>query len=168
MFSLNVPLPGAVLALAERLRPDLGALETVREAPTLVAKRFGRLGPDEAAALQSEVRLALAGAPAFEARVAGLGAFEAPPAGPAPVVYLAVESPGLRALHDRLVEAFGAVEGLEGDDYVPHVTLARGGDVDVDAVLDGLEVEPVAWDVTALEFWDARHRERAGRVSLPA
>ena len=169
MLSLNVPLPPAVDRLAADLRPALDGLETVREEPTLVAKRFGRLGPGAAAALQSEVRLALAGAPSFEVRVDGPGAFEAPVSGPAPVVYLAVESPGLRRLHDRLVEAFGALEGLEGDDYVPHVTLARGGDVDIDAVLARLEgeVEPVTWTATELWFWDARHGERAGRVSLP-
>ena len=169
MLSLNVPLPGAVLALVERLRPTLGGFETVRERPTLVAKRLGRPGPDEAAALESEVRLALAGAPAFEVRVAGVGSFVEPPAGPAPVVYLAVESPGLSDLHRRLVEAFGAVEGLEGDDYVPHVTLARGGDVDLEAALAALEVaaSPVTWTATSLDLWDARHGERAGRVSLP-
>lgn len=168
MFSLNAPVPGAARRRIESLRPALGGFETVREEPTLVVKRFGRPAPDAVAHVQTEVRTALAGAPAFEVRLDGLGTFEDPPAGPAPVVYLAVESPGLVQLHERLVDAFGAVEGLEGEDYVPHVTVARGGDPDA---LDGLadvEVEPVAWDVTELWFWDARHGERAGRVSLPA
>lgn len=168
VLSLNVPLPGKVRALVERLRPALGGFETIREEPTLVAKRFGRLDADTAALLESEVRLALDDAPPFEARVAGLGAFEEPPTGPAPVVYLTVESPGLEALHGRLVDEFGAVEGLEGPHYVPHLTLARGGDVDVDEVVEELDVEPVTWTVTELLIWDARHGERAGRVSLPA
>lgn len=170
MLSLNVPLPGRVRAQIEVLRPALGGFERVREEPTLVVKRFGRLDADEAARVESEVRTVLAGAPAFEARLDGLGSFADPPAGPAPVVYLAVESPGLEQLHDRLVEAFGAVDGLEGEDYVPHVTLARGGVADAPAALDRLadvDVEPVRWTVTELWFWDARHGERVGRVSLP-
>ncbi len=167
MFSLNVPLPGAVRRRIEDLRPALAGFETVREEPTLVVKRFGRVSPEEAARLESEVRLALAGTPAFEARVDGLGAFAAPVSGPAPVVYLAVESSGLEAVHARLVEAFDAVEGLEGGDYVPHVTVARGGEgTGLDELL-AREVEPVEWTVTELWFWDARHGERAGRVSLP-
>ncbi|NIS33684.1 MAG: 2'-5' RNA ligase family protein, partial [Actinobacteria bacterium] len=110
--------------------------------PTLVAKRFDGAVPE--ASIESEARLALAGTGPFECRVTGLGAFEAPVAGPAPVAYLAVESPGLEALHDELVEAFGAVPGLEGEDYVPHVTLARGGDVEALSALEGAAVEPVA------------------------
>ncbi len=96
----------------------------------------------------------------------GLGAFEAPVAGPAPVAYLAVESPGLEALHDELVEAFGAVPGLEGEDYVPHVTLARGGDVEALSALEGAAVEPVAWTVDELLLWDARRSKPAGRIGL--
>jgi len=94
--------------------------------------------------------------------------FARPPRGPGPVVYLAVESPGLRRLHRRLVERFGAVPGLEGDDYVPHVTLARGGDPAAAERAATRDVEPVAWTVSELEAWDAERREAIGRIDLPA
>lgn len=172
MFSLNVPLSGRVRREIESVRPALADFDVVRDEPTLVVKRFGHLDQSGAARIESEVRAALAGAPAFEARLDGPGAFEAPPAGPAPVVYFAVESPGLEQLHDRLIETFGAVEGLEGEDYVPHITVARGlpesGDAsDALARIADLEVEPVAWSVSELWFWDARRAERVGRVALP-
>lgn len=164
MDSLNVPLPASVRREIERLRPALSGFESVRETPTLVLKRFDGSVPD--AAIESEVRLALADATPFEVSVAGLDAFEEPVAGPAPVAYLAVEGPGLERLHTRLVEAFGAVEGLEGDDYVPHVTLARGGDTGAIDSLQSVSVEPVAWTVTELWFWDARGGGRTGRIAL--
>ena len=58
--------------------------------------------------------------------------------------------------------------GIEGPDYVPHITLARGGgpDAPMDRVVDA-EIEPVRWTVTRLEFWDADREEMAGRLSLP-
>ncbi|MFB6353737.1 MAG: 2'-5' RNA ligase family protein [Halobacteriales archaeon] len=166
MFSLNAPVPGRVRQQLEDLRPALTDFATVREEPTLVVKRFGDLTPDGLDRVESEARLALAGASAVAARLDRLAVFEDPPAGPAPVVYVAVESPGLKRLHDRLVEAFGAVEGLEGDDYVPHVTVARGGTPDTLDRLADVVLEPVEWTVTELWFWDARQGERTGRVSL--
>jgi 2'-5' RNA ligase len=168
VFSLNVPVPGAVRRLASDLHPALVGFESVRAEPTLVAKRLGAPGPGEYDAVQKRVRRALVGAPAFEARIDGVGVFREPPSGPSPVVYLAVESPGLAALHDRLVEAFEPVPDLEGESYVPHVTLARGGDADAAERLAGREVEPVTWTVTELEFYDARHGEPAGTIPLPA
>lgn len=167
MFSLNVPLPGGVRQRIEALRPDLAGFETVREEPTLVAKRFGRLDAGEFDRIRSEVRLTLAGTPAFEARVDGFAMFEEPASGPAPVLYLVVESPGLEHLHEQLVATFGAVHGIEGEDYVPHVTVARGGDPMAIDHLGDRAIEPVTWTVSELWFWDARHDERAGRISLP-
>lgn len=164
MDSLNVPLPASVRREIETLRPSLSGFESVRETPTLVLKRFDGSAP--ATAIESEARLALADATPFEVSVAGLGVFREPVSGPAPVAYLAVDSPGLERLHARLVEAFGAVEGLEGEDYVPHVTLARGGEQDALEPLQSASVEPVAWTVTELWFWDARGGSRSGRLSL--
>lgn len=159
--SLNVPVPGAVRRLAADLLPELSAFDRVRDRPGLVCKRFeGRV--DRVA-----VREALAGAPAFEARLDGLGTFTEPPAGPTPVVYLAVESPGLVAAHRRLCEAFPPAEGVEGDAYVPHVTLARGGNADAAAALAGRSVGPVTWTANELVFWDGRHGGPAGTVRLP-
>lgn len=166
--SLNVPVPGRVAAVAGELRPALEPFATVRERHTLVAKRLGEVEP---AGLQSRVRRTLAGTPAFEARVTGIGAFASPTAGPGPVVYLTVESPGLVDLHRRLCGTFGHAPGVEGHDYVPHVTLARGGGADAEAAVErlvGTEVEPVAWTVSELVFWDARYDEVIGRVGLPA
>jgi len=166
--SLNVRVPGRVAAIAGELWPALSAFDRVRDRHTLVVKR---LGAEDASGLETRVRRALAGQPAFEARVAELGAFEEPAAGPGPVVYLAVESHGLLDCHHRLCEAFEPVPGIEGDDYVPHVTLARGGGAEAEAAVERLvetDVEPVTWTVSELAFWDAKYDEVVGRVSLPA
>jgi 2'-5' RNA ligase len=164
VVSLNVPVPAPVRERIASLRPALSGFETVREEPTLVLKRFDGSVPDDA--IQSEVRLALADATPFEVRLDGIGSFETPVTGPGPVAYLAVESPGLERFHGRLVDAFGAVDGLEGADYVPHVTLARGGGMDALDPLETVSVEPVEWTVAELWFWDARRGERLGQVSL--
>lgn len=166
--SLNVPVPGRVAAIAGELRPALADFDRVTDRHTLVLKRLSEADPN---GLETRVRRALGGAPAFEVRTDGIGAFEEPVAGPAPVVYLAVESPGLHQVHRQLCSAFGAVPELEGDDYVPHVTLARGGGADAEEAVERLretEVESVTWTVSELAFWDATYGEVVGRVSLPA
>ncbi|MEA1931483.1 MAG: 2'-5' RNA ligase family protein [Euryarchaeota archaeon] len=174
MFSLNVPVPGQVARLAGDLHPQLVGFDQQREQHTLVVKRF-----DESAlrASQPEVQLAtlqqqlpqeLTGTPAFEAAVRELDFFAEPARGDGPVVYLAVDSPGLQELHAELVDAYGAVDGLEGDDYVPHVTLARGGSVaDAERVAE-MGVESVSWTASELTIWDSRYREPVSRYSLPA
>ena len=166
MYSVNVPVPGRVREVADECYPALQAFETIRDEHTLLLKRLGDDAP--VSRLQREVREALRGAPAVEARITGIDSFADPPLGAAPVVYLAVESPGLERLHERLVEAFGAVEGLEGPDYVPHVTLARGGDEAAARRLAERSIDPVTWTVSELEFWDGRHRLPVSRLSLPA
>ena len=168
MFSVNVPVPGAVQRVAADLHPALTPFDDVRQRHTLVVKRLEADGPVAYERVAKRVRRALDGAPTVAARTTGIDAFEDPVTGPAPVVYLGVESPGLSDLHRRLVDELGAVDGLEGADYVPHVTLARGGDA---AALDGIrnrELEPVTWTVTELALFDARRGERAGTISLPA
>lgn len=164
MYSLNVPLPGAVTELAAEIGRGLsGACR--REEYTLVCKRLGTADRTEFQRLAARAREAVAGTPPFELRVTGLGCFRDPPTGPAPVVYLAVDSPELERLHARLTEAFDPVAGLEGESYVPHVTVARGGDPD----LAGLDRDPgLRWTATELLFWDAGHGRPAGTVSLPA
>ena len=168
VFSLNVPVPGAIERLAADRHPELYGFDAVREAHTLVVKRLGSPGPGEFATVEKRARRAIAGTPPFEARVASIDAFDRPASGTGPVVYLAVESPGLEALHARLADAFEPVPGVEGPAYVPHVTLARGGDPEAVARLRDREFDPVTWTVDALEFYDARHGERTGVVSLPA
>ena len=173
MFSLNVPVPGALARLAADLHPQLVGFDSRREQHTLVVKRFDEsmLRADQPevqlATLQQQLPGDLAGTPAFEAAVRAVDYFAEPARGEGPVVYLAVESPGLRQLHEKLVDAYGAVEGLEGLDYVPHVTLARGGSAaDAERVAGG--VGPVSWTVSELVIWDSRYREKVSRYSLPA
>ena len=154
MYSLNVPLPSSVAALAGRLAREIPtARARARGEHTLVCKRL--TGDAPYPRLEARAREALAGTPAFEARVTGVDYFSEAATGPSPVVYLAVESPGLEALHDDLCETFDPVEGLEGDDYVPHVTIARGGDLAATERLAERDVDPVRWSVTDLTFYDA-------------
>lgn len=167
-FSLNVPVPGRVKRLAADLEPDLYRFDRVRQRHTLIVKRFGERTPAEYATLESRVRRTLSGAPAFEARVAGIDAFEQPVWGPGPVVYLGIESPGLIALHDRLCAAFSTVEEIEGENYTPHVTLARGGSPEMARRLCERGIDPVTWTVEDLALWDGTHKEVVSRVSLPA
>ncbi|ELY46693.1 2'-5' RNA ligase family protein [Natronorubrum sulfidifaciens] len=166
MYSVNVPVPGRVRTLANELYPELVGFEHVREEHSCLLKRLGEA--DHVAQLQHRAHRALEGAPAVEARITAIDYFEDPPLGSAPVVYLAVESPGLESIHDDLTAAFDTVEGLEGDDYVPHVTLARGGDIETAKRLADREIEPIEWTVSGLEFWDGTYKLPVSRVSLPA
>lgn len=174
MFSLNVPVPGQVARLAADLHPQLVAFDTQRESHTLVVKRFDESTlqasqPElQLATLQQRLPQVLGGTPAFEAAVREIDFFSTPVRGRGPVVYLAVDSPGLDGLHDRLTEAFGVVPELEGDEYVPHITLARGGSmVDAERLADQ-DIDAVSWTVSQLTIWDSRYRQPAARYSLPA
>lgn len=178
MYSLNVPVPGEVMRLAADLRPRLTPFDSVRERPSLVCKRFEEYGAkpgehlenpaSELHRLRERLRPALAGTAPFEARVDHVDFFADPPKGAAPVVYLAVDSPGLRRLHERLVAEFGSVHPvLEGPAYDPHVTLARGGTVEAAEALCGVSVEPVVWTVSELHVWDGQFQETAARIGLP-
>ncbi|MFB6089787.1 MAG: 2'-5' RNA ligase family protein [Halobellus sp.] len=171
MFSLNVPVPGRVGRLAGDLHPELSRFERIRDRHTLVAKRFDTdrdADADSLPRLRERLRPLLRRSPGpIDLRITGLEHFADPPRGTGPVIYLAVESADLEALHRRLCEAFGVVEGIEGDDYVPHVTLARGGRVD-DArdVVERREIDPIAWTADELRVWDSRYREAAARLPL--
>ncbi|MFW5918024.1 MAG: 2'-5' RNA ligase family protein, partial [Haloferacaceae archaeon] len=143
MYSVNAPVSGDVERLAEELFPRLTAFDTIRRRHALLVKRLSDLaaaqvGPDR---LAERLRPVLSGTPAFEVRITGIDYFVDPPRGPGPVVYLAVESPPLRRLHLRLVDEFGAVDDLEGESYVHHVTLARGGSLQDAARLAETEIE---------------------------
>jgi len=174
VFSLNVPVPGQVARLAADLHPQLIGFDSRRENHTLVVKRFDEstleaTQPEgQLSQLQQELPHELTGTPAFEAEVGAIDHFAEPTRGDGPVVYLAVDSPGLRQLHAELVDAYGAIEGLEGVDYVPHITLARGGSVADAERLVSQAVDPVLWTVSQLTIWDSRYREPVARYSLPA
>jgi 2'-5' RNA ligase len=159
VYSLNAPVPTAVARLASGLAADL-LDATVRERHTLVVKR---LGDGDPGALARDVREFVAGTAPFEARVTGVGGFDDPPTGAAPVAYLRVESPSLQRLHRRLCERFGTVDDLEGDDYVPHVTVARGGDA---ARLVGRDAD-VEWTIDRLLVWSGRYDEPVEEIALP-
>ena len=177
MFSLNVPVPGAVKRLANDLQPQLLEFERVRDDHTLVVKRF----PDDElanghpehqlATLQERLRPVISGLPAVEAKATGIDSFEKPVRGDGPVVYLAIESPGLHRIHRMLTDTFGVVDALEGEDYTPHVTLARGGSAAAAAAAEQLrarDIDPITWTVAELVIWDSRHRRPAARFGLPA
>ena len=159
MYSLNAPVPSAVARLASGLAADL-LDATVRERHTLVVKRLGEGAPS---GLSGEVRRVVAGTDPFSARVTGVDVFDDPPAGEAPVAYLRVESRGLERLHRRLCERFDPVDGIEGDEYTPHVTVARGGDA---GRLRGRDPDH-EWTVDRLLVWSGRYEEPVETVALP-
>jgi hypothetical protein len=165
--SLNLPIPGEVKRLANDLHPSLTQFDNVRDEHTLVVKRIDshqwRRDPHR---VRERLRQVIDRTGPFEVRVAGIDFFADPPAGTAPVVYLAIESPGLHQLHGRLCREFDAVEGIEGEAYTPHVTLARGGHIE-DAEQMALEpVEPITWTANEVMVWDRRYREAADWYKL--
>ena len=167
MYSVNVPVPSTIAALAGELASELPSARPRRRGThTLVAKRL--TGDQPYAQREARAREVLRGTPTFEVRIDGMGLFDAAVIGPAPVVYLSVESPGLRDLHQRLVTAFEPVPEFEGEDYTPHVTVARGGDYEASRALTERAVEPHEWVVDELSFWDAERSQAVSRVSLPA
>ena len=192
MFSLNVPLPPAVDGIGNQLADSSASLGRIRTRHTLVCKRFAdgdvpdpaevpgvadasdsidTPPPPREAALKRlcvPLRSHLASTDPFDLALTGVDAFETPASGAGPVVYLAVESPPLVRLHRRLCAAFGAADGVEGNSYVPHVTLARGTDpASVRDALDvDLETTPIRWRVDALSVYDAQFREVAATLAL--
>lgn len=169
MYSLNVALPSAVPALAGRLARDLpGAQARARGEHTLVAKRLGSGDRTAFARIEGQARDALRGTAPFAVRITGISQFETATTGTSPVVYLAVESAELHRLHERLCEAIDPVDGMEGDAYTPHVTVARGGDPAAADRLVDREIDPIEWTVDELRFYDAERGQWASRISLPA
>ncbi|MGQ3330017.1 2'-5' RNA ligase family protein [Halorubrum sp. FL23] len=195
MFSLNVPLPPAIDRITTDLQSKLSGFDRVRERHTLVCKRFGvddvpdRVAnadastaasadptsrnpspprPDALDALRADLAPLLAGTDPFPVAVTGIGVFDAPASGSGPVIYLAVESDALVRIHRRLCAAYGAVDGIEGDDFDPHVTVARGGNPHSGVVADlvAAEFEPIRWRVHALDLYDPEFREVAATIDL--
>jgi hypothetical protein len=176
VYSLNAPVPSAVARLASDLARDLPEARPRRRGEhTLVCKRLdggsspgARAGHGTAGRLDARVREAVTGTAPFAARIAGVDQFREAVIGPSPVVYLAVESPGLLDLHRRLCETFEPVEGLEGEAYTPHVTVARGGSSAAADALCDREIEPVEWTVEKLQVYDAQHAQPVSTLALPA
>ena len=184
MFSLNVPLSPIEERLTSDLHPKRSGFNHVRDRHTLVCKRFGTDAvagdsdesahtdhPSRSVALDrlcDRLRRPLARTSPFEVAVTGVDTFDVPASGSSPVVYLTVESDGLVRLHRRLCADFDAIEGIEGDDYVPHITLARGGNPDSGVVVDLVDTafDPIRWRVHALDVWDPEVREVAVTVDV--
>jgi 2'-5' RNA ligase len=169
VYSLNVPVPSNVASAArETARKLPQARMRNRGEHTLGVKRLAADRDAPYSRLEARTRELLRRQPAFEARIDEIGVFEEPPVGSAPVIHFVVESPGLLALHERLTEAFGVVnEEIEGEQYSPHVTIARGGSLEMAERVAG-EIEPIEWTVSELIFWDATHNQQISTVSLPA
>jgi 2'-5' RNA ligase len=164
VYSLNVPVPARVATLAADCARELpNSRARPRDEHTLGVKRLGD-GPY--APIEARVRELLADQQPFELRVVELRQFRDPPIGSAPVVYLAVESDGLRRTHERLLESFPPAEGIEDNGYDPHVTVARGGSPEAAERLLEREIEPISWTASELCFWDASTREPVSTLSL--
>jgi 2'-5' RNA ligase len=133
-----------------------------------VVKRLGDGDHTEYARIEGRVRDTLRGTDPFQVRITGIEQFETAATGPSPVVYLAVESPELHRLHERLCDTFDPVSGIEADEYVPHVTIARGGDPMAATELTERAIDPIEWTVEELVFFDAERGQSASRLSLPA
>ncbi len=161
MYSCNVTVPPDLSRLARGLAS--GCFEaTARDRHSLLVKR---LGEDRPSALARQVRNELAGTGPFEARISGIGLFRNPPVGPSPVAYLEVESPALIEAHRKLCSVFDPVEELEGEgEYVPHITIARGGNA---GRLADRSVERRVWTIDSLSIWSNRYNEVVERISLP-
>lgn len=169
MYSLNVSLPSSVTTLAGKLARELPCAQArSRGEHTLVVKRLGSGDHAAYARLEARARDAARGMDPFGVRITGIERFERAVTGPSPVVYLAVESPGLRALHERLCGSFDAVPDMEGADYVPHVTVARGGEPSAASRLTEREIDPIQWRVEKLVFFDAERGQSVSRMALPA
>lgn len=165
MYSVNAEVPGRVRRLADELQPALLPFSSIREHHSILIKRLGDGGFDR---LAERGRRAIAGTPPVEAAVTDIDYFVEPTRGPGPVVYLTVDSPGLERLHECLVDEFGAIDDLEGPEYTMHVTLARGGSLADAKRLAEREIDPVSWQITELQFWDARNEQVVRPIPLPA
>jgi 2'-5' RNA ligase len=169
VYSLNIPVPTRAATVARDVAQELPtARRRNRGEHTLGVKRLAS-DPDTAySRLEARTREVLIGQPAFEVRIDAIECFENAPVGTSPVVYLAVDSPELLGLHRRLLEVFGSVhDRIEGEEYTPHVTIARGGSQERAERVTG-EIDAIEWTVTELEFWDGTHNQPISTVSLPA
>jgi 2'-5' RNA ligase len=160
VYSCNVTVPPDLSRLARGLASDCFEA-TPRDRHSLLVKRLGDGRPST---LARRVREALSGTEPFEARISRIELFRDPPVGRGPVAYLRVDSEPLLEIHRKLCAVSDPVEGLEGDEYDPHVTIARGGDA---GRLAGRTVDRRTWRIESLSLWSAEYNEVIERISLP-
>ncbi|MFW5940089.1 MAG: 2'-5' RNA ligase family protein [Halolamina sp.] len=164
---MNLRVPPAVERLADRLHPKLTPFEQVRERHTLVVKRIeADTWRGGGGGVRERLRRVLDDTRPFPVRIDGLDYFADPPDGRGPVVYLRVESEGIEVLHRRLCREFPVVDDLEGENYLPHVTLARGGSVADAERVTATAIEPIEWTAKRALTWDREHREAVDRFRL--
>lgn len=167
MFSLNIPVPGEVAALASDIAREMpDARARVRGEHTFCVKRLETDDATDYDHIEARSREVLAGEPSFDVKITGLDYFPEALIGSSPVVYLAVESDDLRALHRRLVDAFDRKDPIEGKSYTPHVTVARGGSVERADEIVERDIDTIDWTVSELVFWDAENKRRVSTISL--
>lgn len=169
MYSLNVPVPGQVAMLASEIARELPeAHARERGHHTLGVKRLNTGDDPTYGHVEASVREILAGQQTFDVRIVDVDYFTEAVTGSSPVVHLVVESPELRRLHLRLAERFAPVDGIEGEGYSPHVTVARGGSLERAKEVTDREIETIEWTVSKLAFWNATKKQPVSTVSLPA
>lgn len=168
VYSLNAVVPPAADEFRDELAEVLDPFEDRRDPLTLVVKRFGSRSNTELASLTRTLGEMLEQWGPIAAEIDGVDVFVDPPGGPAPVIYLGIRSPGLESLHRQLVDRFGVVDqAIEGAQYTPHITLARGGPrTGIDSVTN-TSLPSHEWTIEELMLWTARHDSVVTRFSLP-
>ena len=162
MWSLNVSMPQNIVRAIKEVTLGVSGWEEICEDPTLVIKRFEKGDVD--GHVESEIRLLLEGVEPFDIEIGNLERFDVAERGSSPVLYLEVKSPGMKALHETLVDVFGSVKGVEGENYIPHITIARGGSGDY-IEFDGLSCD-TEWTVEMLELWNRDGRKKKNKIIL--
>ena len=162
MWSLNVSIPQNIVRAIEEITLGVKGWEEICEEPTLVIKRFEKKDLD--GHVKSEIRFLLENVEPFGIEIGNLERFDVAERGSSPVLYLEVKSPEVKALHENLVDVFGSVEGIEGENYIPHITIARGGSGDY-IEFSGLSCD-TGWIVEMLEFWDRGERKKRSKIIL--
>lgn len=165
---MNLRVPPAVERLSDRLHPELTCFDRIRERHTLVVKRIENDTWETGhGGVRERLRRVLDSTAPFPVRIDGVDYFADPPDGPGPVVYLSVDSPGIDQLHRRFCQEFPVIDAVEGENYVPHVTVARGGSAgDAERFVERTEIEPVEWTADHALTWDRDHREAVDRFRL--
>lgn len=168
VYSLNAAIPAAAIEQRDELLEHLESFETVRDPLTLVIKRFGTPDSTALSSLERSLGEVLNEWGPMRAEIDGIDLFMDPPSGPSPVIYLGVSSHGLEALHRDLVDRFGVVDpAIEGENYIPHITIARGGPrVAIDELRD-ISLETHQWTIETVMLWSSRHDKPVKQFSLP-
>lgn len=163
MFGLNAPVPHAVRQEAAAFLPLLGTAAQTQY--TLIVKRL-TVDDTPQSVMIKRIRQLLDDEEPFPARITTVETFDEPTSGQGTVIYLAVASPGLHTLHERLCTVVPPAPALEGSDYVPHITIGRTTDQAIIDTALARSIEPVSWTVDTLVFYDASTGDRHGRIEL--